>query len=120
MRYAHRGSKEEPFRRVEVSVFVLLCITAGRNTLRLLERNTLRLLEQLVQAIPRLLPPLPGVRGAIAPTHLRVHCACNASAWGGMDQDLRLQLSEEGADAERLAALTGYLRSNFCSLTWRM
>ena len=28
-----------------------------------------------------------------------------------MDGELRLQLSEEGADAERVAALTGYLRS---------
>jgi hypothetical protein len=27
-----------------------------------------------------------------------------------MDRELRLQLSEEGADAERLAVLTGYLR----------
>jgi hypothetical protein len=33
-----------------------------------------------------------------------------------MDQDLRLQLSEEGADAERLAALTGYLRSELLQL----
>jgi len=35
---------------------------------------------------------------------------------GGMDKDLRLQLSEEGADAERLAALTGYLRSELLQL----
>jgi len=33
-----------------------------------------------------------------------------------MDKDLRLQLSEEGADAERLAALTGYLRSELLRL----
>jgi hypothetical protein len=33
-----------------------------------------------------------------------------------MDKDLRLQLSEEGADAERLAALTGYLRSELLQL----
>lgn len=35
---------------------------------------------------------------------------------GGMDKELRLQLSEEGADAERLAALTGYLRSELLQL----
>ena len=28
-----------------------------------------------------------------------------------MDRELRLHLSEEGADAERLAVLTGYLRA---------
>jgi len=33
-----------------------------------------------------------------------------------MDKDLRLQLSEEGADAERLAMLTGYLRSELLRL----
>lgn len=33
-----------------------------------------------------------------------------------MDKELRLQLSEEGADAERLAALTGYLRSELLQL----
>jgi hypothetical protein len=33
-----------------------------------------------------------------------------------MDQDLRLQLSEEGADAERLAMLAGYLRSELLRL----
>jgi hypothetical protein len=33
-----------------------------------------------------------------------------------MDKDLRLQLSEEGADAERLAALTSYLRSELLQL----
>ena len=33
-----------------------------------------------------------------------------------MDKDLRLQLSEEGADAERLSALTGYLRSELLQL----
>ena len=33
-----------------------------------------------------------------------------------MDKDVRLQLSEEGADAERLAALTGYLRSELLRL----
>jgi hypothetical protein len=33
-----------------------------------------------------------------------------------MDKDLRLQLSEEGADAERLAVLTGYLRSELLQL----
>ena len=33
-----------------------------------------------------------------------------------MDKDLRLQLSEEDADAERLAALTGYLRSELLQL----
>jgi hypothetical protein len=33
-----------------------------------------------------------------------------------MDSDLRLQISEEGADAERLAALTGYLRTELLQL----
>ena len=33
-----------------------------------------------------------------------------------MDRDLRLQLSEEGADAERLAVLTGYLRAELLQL----
>ena len=33
-----------------------------------------------------------------------------------MDGQLRLQLSEEGADAERLAVLTGYLRSELLRL----
>jgi hypothetical protein len=33
-----------------------------------------------------------------------------------MDGDLRLQLSEEGADAERLAVLTRYLRSELLQL----
>lgn len=33
-----------------------------------------------------------------------------------MDKDLRLQLSEEGADADRLAMLTGYLRAELLRL----
>jgi hypothetical protein len=33
-----------------------------------------------------------------------------------MDKDLRLQLSEEGADAERLAVLAGYLRGELLQL----
>jgi hypothetical protein len=33
-----------------------------------------------------------------------------------MDDELRLHLSEEGADAARLAALTGYLRSELLRL----
>jgi len=33
-----------------------------------------------------------------------------------MDRDLRLQLSEEGADAGRFAALTGYLRAEHLRL----
>lgn len=33
-----------------------------------------------------------------------------------MDKDLRLQLSEDGADAERLAMLTGYLRAELLQL----
>jgi hypothetical protein len=33
-----------------------------------------------------------------------------------MDRELRLQLSEEGADAERLAVLTGYLRRELLQL----
>ncbi len=33
-----------------------------------------------------------------------------------MDGELRLQLSEEGADAERLAVLTGYLRAELLRL----
>ena len=33
-----------------------------------------------------------------------------------MDLELRLQLSEEGADAERLAVLTGYLRAELLRL----
>jgi hypothetical protein len=33
-----------------------------------------------------------------------------------VDGELRLQLSEEGADAERLAVLTGYLRSELLQL----
>jgi hypothetical protein len=33
-----------------------------------------------------------------------------------MDKDLRLQLSEEGADTERLAVLTGYLRAELLRL----
>jgi hypothetical protein len=33
-----------------------------------------------------------------------------------MDGQLRLQLSEDGADAERLAVLTGYLRSELLRL----
>lgn len=33
-----------------------------------------------------------------------------------MDGELRLQLVEEGADAERLAALTGYLRGELLQL----
>ena len=33
-----------------------------------------------------------------------------------MDTELRLQLSEDGADAERLAVLTGYLRAELLQL----
>jgi hypothetical protein len=33
-----------------------------------------------------------------------------------MDGEVRLQLSEEGADAERLGALTGYLRAELLQL----
>jgi hypothetical protein len=33
-----------------------------------------------------------------------------------MDGELRLQLSEDGADAERLATLTGYLRAELLQL----
>ncbi|MBV9204304.1 MAG: hypothetical protein JO037_02615 [Actinobacteria bacterium] len=33
-----------------------------------------------------------------------------------MDMELRLQISEEGADAEQLAALTGYLRAELLQL----
>ncbi len=33
-----------------------------------------------------------------------------------MESELRLQISEEGADAERLAALTGYLRTELLQL----
>lgn len=33
-----------------------------------------------------------------------------------MDEELRLQVSEEGADAERLATLTGYLRAELLRL----
>jgi len=33
-----------------------------------------------------------------------------------MDRELRLQVSEEGADAERLAVLTGYLRGELLRL----
>ena len=33
-----------------------------------------------------------------------------------MDGELRLQLSEDGADAERLASLTGYLRAELLQL----
>ena len=33
-----------------------------------------------------------------------------------MEGELRLQLSEDGADAERLAALTGYLRAELLQL----
>jgi hypothetical protein len=33
-----------------------------------------------------------------------------------MDEELRLHLSEEGADAERLAVLTGYLRAELLQL----
>jgi hypothetical protein len=33
-----------------------------------------------------------------------------------MDEKLRLQLAEEGADAERLAMLTGYLRAELLQL----
>lgn len=38
------------------------------------------------------------------------------SLWGVMDGELRLRLSEEGADTERLALLTGYLRSELLQL----
>ena len=33
-----------------------------------------------------------------------------------MDNELRVQLSEDGADAERLDALTGYLRQELIQL----
>jgi hypothetical protein len=33
-----------------------------------------------------------------------------------MDEELRLQISEDGADAERLATLTGYLRAELLQL----
>ena len=33
-----------------------------------------------------------------------------------MDAELRLQISEDGADAERLAVLTGYLRTELLQL----
>jgi hypothetical protein len=36
-----------------------------------------------------------------------------------MDGGLRLQLSEEGADAEQLDALAGCFAESSCSLTWR-
>src|SRR5690348_4934028 len=42
--------------------------------------------------------------------------ACIAAGVGPMGQELRLQLSEEGADAERLAMLTGYLRAELLQL----
>jgi hypothetical protein len=35
---------------------------------------------------------------------------------GGVVPDLRVQISEEGADAERLAALSGYLRAELLEL----
>lgn len=35
---------------------------------------------------------------------------------GTMDEELRLQISEEGADAERLATLTNYLRAELLQL----
>jgi len=38
------------------------------------------------------------------------------SPWGLMDGVLRLQFSEEGADTERLAVLTRYLRSELLQL----
>src|SRR5215467_6531041 len=47
----------------------------------------------------------------------RMMWASIASGRGyAMDSELRLQLSEQGADAERLAALTGYLRTELLQL----
>ena len=37
-------------------------------------------------------------------------------SWWAMDVELRLQISEEEADAARLAALTGYLRAELLQL----
>lgn len=53
----------------------------------------------------------------VVPLRSRVHHAYKGHLGGGsMDVELRLQLSEEGADAGRLAALTGYLRAELIQL----
>jgi len=50
-------------------------------------------------------------------TDMRTGASFLQGSFGGlMDGELRLQLSEEGADAERLAVLTGYLRSELLRL----
>lgn len=55
---------------------------------------------------------------SIAPVRLRVHSVCRHRLLGVglMDRELRLQLVEDGADAERLAMLTGYLRGELLQL----
>jgi hypothetical protein len=79
-----------------------------------------------------LIPALSAVAEGIAGMVLRCtggHNGCAASPTGGlcpwatpvikggpMDRELRLQISEEGADAERLAALAGYLRAELLQL----
>src|SRR5690348_11364018 len=41
---------------------------------------------------------------------------CQRQRSGCMDGELHLQISEEGADAQRLAMLTGYLRAELLQL----
>lgn len=62
-----------------------------------------------------------GRAGEVAAKYLLHKCSCGCIlpveiAGGLMDGELRLHLSEEGADAERLAVLTGYLRVELLQL----
>jgi hypothetical protein len=57
-------------------------------------------------------PRVPGPAGELVPGGVDI-----AEMRGGaVERQLRLQVSEENADAERLAALTGYLRSELLQL----
>lgn len=52
----------------------------------------------------------------IALMHRQVHPTYRDRLGALVDRELHLQLSEEGADAERLAVLTGYLRAELLQL----
>ena len=57
-----------------------------------------------------------GAAMPVAKAGLRVHSVGSASGGGAVSGELRLQMSEDGADAQRLAVLTGYLRAELLQL----
>ena len=57
-----------------------------------------------------------GAAMSVAKAGPRVHSVGSASGGGAVSGELRLQMSEDGADAQRLAVLTGYLRAELLQL----